>query len=204
MGVLPGQYFDNESELHYNYHRFYDPSIGRYLRADPIGLAGGINHYTYGLNNPTNYIDPDGQLAFVLPAIPPVLAALGKAVAFVGSAALTAKMIHWLWNEKTKEGEQCEVGDLTDDEVEQIQNVVDDAGRPLDVVGSSAKGKRKENSDIDYVVGPSSSDHYRGKEGDLPGIDPEHGIIPGTHNPYQGPSIRFEPRTRPQYVPGAK
>ncbi|MFC1504927.1 RHS repeat-associated core domain-containing protein [Thermodesulfobacteriota bacterium] len=35
---LAGQYFDAETGLHYNYHRYYDPSIGRYLRPDPIKL----------------------------------------------------------------------------------------------------------------------------------------------------------------------
>jgi RHS repeat-associated protein len=60
---LPGQYYDNETGLHYNYHRYYDPTIGRYLKADPIGLAGGINPYTYSLNNPINLIDPLGLRA---------------------------------------------------------------------------------------------------------------------------------------------
>jgi len=55
-----GQYFDAETGLHYNYWRYYDPRIGRYLRADPIGLDEGINLYTYALSNPINAYDPNG------------------------------------------------------------------------------------------------------------------------------------------------
>ena len=57
---FPGQYFDSKTGLHYNYHRYYDTSTGKYLRADPIGLAGGINPFLYSLNNPINLIDPLG------------------------------------------------------------------------------------------------------------------------------------------------
>jgi len=58
---FPGQYYDQETGLHYNYFRDYHPSIGRYIQPDPIGLWGGINPYTYARNNPVNFVDPRGQ-----------------------------------------------------------------------------------------------------------------------------------------------
>ncbi|WP_336355914.1 RHS repeat-associated core domain-containing protein [Pseudomonas granadensis] len=54
-----GQYFDAESGLHYNRHRYYDPRLGRYLTPDPIKLAGGLNQYQY-VPNPTGWVDPLG------------------------------------------------------------------------------------------------------------------------------------------------
>jgi RHS repeat-associated protein len=58
---LPGQYFDKETNLHYNYQRdAYDSAIGRYAQFDPIGLRGGINGYAYVGNNPLSYVDPLG------------------------------------------------------------------------------------------------------------------------------------------------
>jgi len=57
---LPGQYFDAETGMHYNWHRYYDPGTGRYITADPIGFRGGVNLFTYSNNNPVNRIDPKG------------------------------------------------------------------------------------------------------------------------------------------------
>ncbi len=57
---FPGQYFDQATKLHYNYFRDYDPRLGRYIESDPIGLAGGINTYAYGRNDPIGHIDPLG------------------------------------------------------------------------------------------------------------------------------------------------
>jgi RHS repeat-associated protein len=57
---LPGQYFDAESGYYHNGWRDYDPSLGRYLESDPIGLRGGLNTYLYALASPTGWIDGAG------------------------------------------------------------------------------------------------------------------------------------------------
>lgn len=62
---LTGLYFNNE--------RYYDKDAGRYTQPDPVGLAGGIDGYTYVANNPLNAIDPDGtQIVISIPRPQPV------------------------------------------------------------------------------------------------------------------------------------
>lgn len=61
---FPGQVWDSESGGHYNWHRYYDPSIGRYISADPTGQKDGANLYLYAGNVPTRYVDPMGLFRF--------------------------------------------------------------------------------------------------------------------------------------------
>jgi RHS repeat-associated protein len=56
-----GQLYDPETGYHQNWHRDYDPTLGRYLQADPLGVGGGLNVYSYAHQNPMQYLDPDGR-----------------------------------------------------------------------------------------------------------------------------------------------
>jgi len=72
---FPGQFFDAETGLHQNWFRDYDPTIGRYVQSDPIGLSGGLDTYAYANGNPARYSDsrgtiPGGELTCVEPINP--------------------------------------------------------------------------------------------------------------------------------------
>ncbi|MCW8200575.1 hypothetical protein D8B23_19750, partial [Verminephrobacter aporrectodeae subsp. tuberculatae] len=63
---LPGQYEDQETGLHYNFKRYYDPETGTYLTSDPVGVDGGLNLYLYSLANPINVTDSTGEMPHII------------------------------------------------------------------------------------------------------------------------------------------
>ncbi|WP_282822381.1 RHS repeat-associated core domain-containing protein [Neisseria subflava] len=75
---LQNQYADLETGLHYNFYRYYEPNLGRFINQDPIKLKGGNNLYQFAFNTQI-WIDPKGLVAFAIPVIALELVALGKA-----------------------------------------------------------------------------------------------------------------------------
>ena len=81
---FPGQYYDQESGLHYNWNRYYDPQLGRYIISDQTGLRGGSNTYNYADSNSLRHIDPDGQ--FVVTVV---------ILSYAGVVALCAELSYY-------------------------------------------------------------------------------------------------------------
>jgi RHS repeat-associated protein len=96
LSGFPGQ-FANAVLLpgaahYYNRYRDYDPTTGRYIQADPIGLEGDPNPYAYALGNPLRYADPTGEFAIALPLM---CAGGGCQSAVAAGAALFAGAVAW-------------------------------------------------------------------------------------------------------------
>jgi RHS repeat-associated protein len=85
---FPGQYYDEESGLHYNWHRYYVPRLGRYLSSDPIGVTGGHNLFLYADGRPTRYIDRTGLCPWCI----------GASIGAIAGGIQAGNSGGWSWN----------------------------------------------------------------------------------------------------------
>jgi len=120
--VFPGQYYDQETGLHYNWFRYYDPQTDRYITSDPVGLAGGLNTYLYALANPLRYTDPTGRFIFL--GIPAWAWATGGAAAGAGvwwgfnnPSAVNSDVHVGPWPGSSTAGDSEEAGEDAADEI---------------------------------------------------------------------------------------
>ena len=66
--LFQGREYDYDTALYYFRARWYEPETGRWLSPDPIGISGGLNLYAFCGNDPVNYIDPEGNIHFLISA----------------------------------------------------------------------------------------------------------------------------------------
>ena len=87
---FPGQWFQLESGLAYNWHRHYDATLGRYTQADPLGFVNGPSQYAYALNSPQMFVDKIGREAIIgsFAGMDPARATSGG-ILFAGSVTLS-------------------------------------------------------------------------------------------------------------------
>jgi RHS repeat-associated protein len=99
QAVFPGQ-MRTHADLYYNRYRDYDPTTGRYIQADPIGLAGGSNPYLYANDNPMRYTDPTGEFVPLLViggrlALQCAVNPACRTAVVAGGAAAAAAIYNW-------------------------------------------------------------------------------------------------------------
>jgi RHS repeat-associated protein len=111
---FPGQWFQAEAGLYQNWMRDYDPTLGRYIEADPLGLVDGASVYGYVRGNPLRWTDPRGEnpaaaVGAFCEINPAVCAAAGRAVAKIcveGAKIVAGAIVGWF--SAADEGCACE------------------------------------------------------------------------------------------------
>jgi RHS repeat-associated protein len=140
---LPGQRYDTETGLHYNYFRDYDPSLGIYKQSDPIGLRGGINTYAYVVGNPLSGSDPTGRFLPALAAAWPYVqsalligtsATLGTAVVIAPSQGQALEAATNARNKARQAYFECYRKYLNDQCCQFEKNLLADTQKLLDLV----------------------------------------------------------------------
>ena len=89
---LQNQYYDEETGLHYNLMRYYEPEAGRFVNQDPIGLLGGENLYSFA-PNAQEWVDPLGLWGFLVRVIPIVVGVVSKVISKVASKLKCGKCV---------------------------------------------------------------------------------------------------------------
>ncbi len=93
-----GQYEDEETGLHYNWHRYYNPATGRYIASDPIGLAGGLNTFGYVDSNPLRFLDMTGLSIYDVGKIRNEFHRSIKKLNEQGRRSPGSSIVNMLWN----------------------------------------------------------------------------------------------------------
>jgi RHS repeat-associated protein len=81
---LPGQWYQTETGLHYNWHRSYDPAVGRYTQPDPLGFVDGPSVYGYAKGRPLSGVDFDGRFSGNMAPPGLVRPSLNRPMPFIG------------------------------------------------------------------------------------------------------------------------